>query len=272
MKIRFFTIAILASMLAPISANAQKSEISVTPVAVREYRNRLLVPLPKGRRSSSSTLNVVLRFKGDDITKATQYGKYRVTEGKDNNGDAITLSKTSAYYQNRLMKVSRTSYSVLGKKLPADELEISLPLSLPARSARSLTTLKGSMTFAISETTPVSISADKLQALVGKTIEDPLLTKHEIKVTVSRYSSTGGSRLGLKIEGKNFKGIIKVHFYDPQGKKLDFSVYVFTGFRSSTASVSTSKPLPKGATLKLSIETKRTETVVDFDLKDIPLR
>ncbi|GAB4144734.1 MAG: hypothetical protein Tsb009_16560 [Planctomycetaceae bacterium] len=266
-----YTLVVLTC--APLSALAQSPKISVKPVAVREYRFQLLVPQKRTYSIFGNALNIILRFKGDELAKATRYGKIQVTEAKDNNGKSIEFSKGSSYLKTRMSKIPRSTYNVAGEKSSPDEVEILLPLDVPPRSATSLTTVKGQMTFVISKTTDITIPASKLQDLIGKAIPDPTLKKYGLKATVSSYNSgKTGTRLQLKIEGEKRKSVLEVHFFDPAGKKVSFSSFIFPGFRSSSATVRSSKPIPEGSTIKITVETEVKEIVADFDLKDIPLK
>lgn len=261
--------ALMLAALTSTAARAQTNEIKVTPVAVSESRFHLLIPTEK-KRYYSNSLSVVLRFEGEGIVRATRYGKLTVQPTKTDTGAIVKPRRV--FGANRLQNLNRNSFSALGKKLPNNQFEIPIRFELPPRDAKSLSSLKGKVTFGIGKVEKVVIPVSKMKDLVGSNIDNPLLTKLGLTINVAKFSKGPRHSANFKITGKKRDAVLSADLIDPAGKKVNLSSFVFRSFNSTNASVSTSRPLPEGSTVQIALETSRTDTEIEFDFKDIPLK
>ena len=266
------TFALVVVAAIPKLTAAQETSlpgVTASAVYVSESRSRNLLTGKTGLFANSLTITV--RFKGKGIENVTRHGRLKISSAKEGSGKTLRFRRLFNSIQTRLQKIARFRTDITGKKAAGDELELRLRFYPPSRTATMISSLSGEVTLGIGMTTEVSVPVDKLTGLVGKTIDDPALTKLGVKVTVDRFSVKPRGSLRLKIAGAKRDAVLDAHFLDGTGKRLDFSSYVFSGFRTGTASVSCTKALPPGAVLKIRVETERKDTVVNFSLKDIPL-
>lgn len=263
--------AMMFGALLPAVAPAQSNDFKVIPAAVNESRYNVLIPT-KRKNYYGNSLTVTLRFEGEGVAKSTRYGAVKVTSAKDNNGADVKMSRSFGYASKNLRPMNRNTIGVAGEKLPISQIEIPMRFELPSRSATSLALIKGTATFAVGKTETVTIPVSQLQDLIGKNIENPLLSKLGLTVNVEKYTKTRGQSARLKITGDKRDAVLSANFVDPAGKSKNVSSYVFRSFSYTSANANSSKPLPEGSTLQLVVETESKEVVVPFEVTDIELK
>lgn len=256
-KITAFAAAVLSLSIG--TARGQNG-IQVTAYQVSETRVKRLVNEPGYK--PVSTLSVWLRFKGGELAKATRAGRLKVEAAID---DRKTDLKRGRVVGSRLNRIHRPTYT--SRKVPRDQYDYSVFLKAAARGATRIPTLKGQLSFSISETAGVAIPVAKLKGMIGKEIEDDVLKKAGLKVTLEKFT---GTSVRVKFAGENRDRFLTLKFEDGQGKQLARG-YAYNRSDDGRGTVSTLKDLPDGAVLKLVIETKRKDIDVKFDLKNIPL-
>ena len=267
MTLRMTALVALAAAVSGSGAQAA-DEIKLTPARVSSYRSTNYLK-PNNKAYSQKYLSLIVRIKGADIAKATRIGKLNIDEASDDKGNALELQ--SSLYSKRMGRVNRTSYSG-GDRLSREEIDYSINLTGPAKTATKLAVLKGSLTIAVGETKSATIPVTKLAGLKGKTVEIQALKAMGLEVKVDTFRMKPGFNIRLRVTGKKEERakLLQAEVVDAAGKTFrSGSFYQLNTF--STVSTSSIRPLPKGAKLKIVIETGSKEKMLSFSFKDLAL-
>lgn len=261
---------VLVALAAAVGGSGARAadEIKIVPARISSYRSTNYLK-PNNKAYSQKYLSLIVRLKGADIAKATRIGKLSLDEATDDKGNAVKLQ--SSLYSKRMRRVNRTSYSG-GDRLSREEIDYSINLTGPAKTATKLSVLKGSFTIAIGETRSATMPIAKLAGLKGKTVEFEALKAMGLEVKLDTFRTKPGFSMRLRVTGKKEERakLLQAEIVDGAGKTIrSGSFFLLNSF--STVNTSSIRPLPDGAKLKIVIETGSKEKTLSFNFKDLAL-
>jgi hypothetical protein len=268
----------LAMCLLTIAALSSdvRAEIAVTPVKLRETRTQNLTP--PGQKPPQffmgSDMTITLKLSGPEMKDATEYRPPQVTAATDDTGASLIEKNLSGGNMFQTIQRMEFGFDEKGKKTePSTDVDVDVQLKLPARTAKKLALVKGTIALrAGGEKKTVTVKNPKL--LFGKPIEDPALAAANLKVKVLDPKTArgfgGANTLGLEVTG-DLTPLKSIDVLDAAGKKVNFGHSSFGANNVSTYQVDLQQPLDEKMTLNLNLVIGQKVIDVPFELKDVAL-
>lgn len=261
-----FLVPVLFTTTTSQSSRGEETDIKATPARISSRRYKKLID-DKYLYLTSSTATLTVRFSGKTVPKITRVRNAVVESATDDQGKEL-IGKNKIRSSSDWSRI----YHLRGSGPPTfEQFDVSAAFPAPARSARKLTAVKGSVEFTVSEWKTLSVPAAKLEQMAGKEIEDAQLKKLGLKLTVDSVKLKPRPSMRFKVTGdrKKLDMVLRVSLKDGKGKILTLAIPY--GYSSKQVYMSSFRPLPANAVVEFDVETSRKEITVPFEFSDIEL-
>jgi hypothetical protein len=274
--------SMMAAMLFGVLAGGVQADeaVKVTPIRLTETRVKSLVK-EKSFYTPESELKLLLHVEGKTVNDAVSYGKIEFEQAVDDTGASLKPKKKGGMFSSGSdddWKAVNEGMAGFGRDEDEPGFRLELELAPAARKATRISRLKGKIPV-LAGGEAKTVKADKLKAMMGKTIEDPVLAKAGFKVRVldpkkkegSGFFSMGGEN-SVPIEVKGDLNAIKdMDIVDAKGESLVSSRSWSGSGDTRTYYLDLDKPASDAMTIKIDVVVGLKKLAVPFDFKDLEL-
>ena len=267
-------IAVLA-----LAMPAYAATINVTPVQIVETRVKQFGK--KVKFGADSEMQITLHVEGEQVNDAVSYGTIEFEQAVDDAGGDLKPGEKEKGFLSSGGKGKFTPLrdGMMGMDQEEGEagFRILFRMGLSSRKATKISRFKGQFPV-LAGGEKKTVAVKKVKSLMGKNIEDPVLTAAGLQVTVpdpkkdkDNFLSMGGpNSLPLKFQG-DLKVLQKVDVKDAQGESV-VGGHMATGMgKTKMFSYDLDKPLDDTMTVEIHLVVGPKTVVVPFDLKDVEL-
>ena len=241
-------------------------EVKVTALSISEHRYVQLEKTKNDFMTGGSGTTIELLVKGEAVARATRVGNVEIAKAEDDLGNSLAPERQSIL-SSGMESIDRDSR--FGRPQADDETQVNLNLKASSRSASSIAVLEGSLTLSVAKVTKVEVPGSELRKLLGKKIENAILTNAGITVEVAKLSEAG-TLITLKVVDKK-ESITATNVVSAKGERLD-NGYSSSGFGDvRTTELFGDGTLSDDAKLVLAVETQRQDMEVPFKFQNIQL-
>lgn len=226
-------------------------------------------------------LEIELKLAGPELANAKGI-RTIVTAATDDAGNLLK-KKDNQFAADGFEELQRAFGGGFGEK-KADEFQVKLEFANPARAAKAIKTLTGSIELLLPQQDPASIVTASVAKDAGKPLDNAALKAAGVEIKllkpepgakkpagISFSPSLGENDLGYEIKDPK-KKVASVEFFTAAGKKLETQGRMSSGFNDSkTVSVSFKEKPPADSVAKIYIVTAKSVLTVPLNLKDIAL-
>lgn len=262
--------------LAACLAAAEPPQVKVVQIA----ENRVISNMPPNARPNVSMLRamagggeglqIVLELEGDAVESATHYGMLKVADLKSDDGK--TLAPQPAIpgmdIADDYVEIDR---SFQGDE-PVRQLYVTLRFALPARTAKSLKSIEGSLELVGGPSEPVVIAG--VAKKTGKLTEKPLVDAGLTATLVKPKPDDGldpAKTVGIELQG-DMTRLVAIWLESADGEEIDTFVSSSDDGKKTRIFLECEGKVPPTAGLGFEIVTKQEKTKVPFKFSDLKLR
>lgn len=265
--------------------------VSVEVLSIHEARYVDLMPKGKDKDESGfsfssfgmdneNALTVTVELSGPSLSAATHFGKVSVSAATDDQGKKLSLHENFKAGLSDL----RSEFAQLDRDMmyfgyqdkPTDRIKVELKLNPPARAAKKIIALSGTIMVRAGE--PQDIIIDRITSKMGKQLNHAALSRAGLTVTVidpkkaSGFFSTGeaGKSITLQVAGES-ESLLELNLIDAAGENLNAGTMWSSAGSTTQYTLMVDETLPASAKLQLRVSVNNREIVVPFAFKDLIL-
>jgi hypothetical protein len=228
-----------------------------------------------------SGLEIELKLSGPELAEAKGI-RTTVKDATDDTGKA--LKKAEERFGGDGFEELQKAFGGggFGGEKKADEFQVKLEFENPARTAKAIKTLNGTIELLIPAKDPAAIITASVAKDAGKPLQNAALKAAGVEITLKAPGAKPKDAGGFGFSGgenditydiKDPKGkVASVEFFDAKGAKLETNGRSSFGMGGAkSVSVSFKAKPPADAVAKIYVVTDKSVVTVPLALKDVPL-
>lgn len=226
-------------------------------------------------------LEIDLKLTGPELATAKGI-RTVVTAATDDAGNPLK-NKDNRFSADGFEELQKAFGGGFGEK-KGDEFQVKLEFANPARAAKAIKSVTGSIELLLPQQDPASVITASVAKDAGKPLDNAALKAAGVEIKLlkpepgakkpaglSFSPSLGENDLGYEIKDPK-KKVASVEFFTAAGKKLETQGRMSSGFNDSkTVSISFKEKPPVDSVAKIYIVTEKSVLTVPLNLKDIVL-
>jgi hypothetical protein len=247
--------------------------VEATAINVQEFR-AIGVPGTDAKASKNSVslwgpLKVTLSLVGPEAEAATRYGRIKLEEVIDDQGNNLIPKNDTFHDYDRLREYDNAVYRRRGpgdKRSPTPP-QAEIPLDVAPRSATRIVRFRGSLTLFQQG----AVQTIEVPSFTTANPKLPIPPEAGVQIAVRIPDKPGAKFVNLDVTGDE-TAIESIEAFDASGKKITSYITTLAVNENPDRKVlNFAQPPDTSIKLVVKIASSRTKTVVPFDLKNIPL-